>query len=175
MFSFQIYAGKFGDKTEHGLSHRVVMDLMEQYYHQNHHVYFDNFYGSPKFLKDLASKDTFAWETIHIDCGPFSDDFKYSKFANGDSIFIHEDNIVSVHWKDKRDVFLISSIHNNECADVPKRKNEIISKPTMIIEYKAYMGGVNKWDQYLSYYSLGRKSIKWWKKVFFRLFEMCEM
>ena len=149
------------------------MDLMEQYYHKNHHVYFDNFHSSPKLLKDLAAKDTFACGTMRIDHGLFSDDFKYSKVAVGDSIFIHEDNIVSVHWKDKRDVFLISSIHNNECVDVPKRKDEIISKPTMIIQYHTYMGRVDKCDQYLSYYSLGPKSIKWQKKVFFRLFELC--
>ena len=158
---FQIYTGKCGGKAEHGLSHRVVMDLMEQYYHKNHHVYFDNFHSSPKLLKDLAAKDTFASGTMRIDHGLFSDDFKYSKVAVGDSIFIHEDNIVSVHWKDKRDVFLISSIHNNECVDVPKRKDEIISKPTMIIQYHTYMGRVDKCDQYLSYYSLGPKSIKW--------------
>ena len=149
------------------------MDLMEQYYHKNHHVYFDNFYSSPKLLKDLAAKDTFACGTMRIEHGLFSDDFKYSKVAVGDSIFIHEDNIVSVHWKDKREVFLIFSIHNNECVDVPQRKDEIISKPIMIIQYNTYMGGVDKCDQYLSYYSLGRKSIKWWKKVFFRLFELC--
>lgn len=35
------------------------------------------------------------------------------------------------------------------------------------------MGGVDKCDQYLSYYSLVRKSLKWWVKVFFRLLEMC--
>ena len=34
------------------------------------------------------------------------------------------------------------------------------------------MGGVDKCDQYLSYYALPRKSMKWWEKVFFRLFEM---
>ena len=145
---------------------------MEHYYHKNHHVYFDNFYSSPKLLKDLAAKDTFDCGSICIDRGLFSDDFKYSKLAVGDSIFIHEDNIVSIHWKDKRDVFLVSSIHNNECVDAPKRKDEIISKPTMIIQYNTYMGGVDKCDQYLSYYSLGRKSIKCRKKVFFPLFEL---
>ena len=35
------------------------------------------------------------------------------------------------------------------------------------------MGGVDKCDQYLSYYSVGRKTQNWWKPIFFRLFEMC--
>ena len=61
----------------------------------------------------------------------------------------------------------------NECVDVPKKKDEIISKPSIIIKRNTYMGSVDKCDQYLSYYSLGRKSIKWWKKVFFCLFGLC--
>ena len=85
------------------------------------------------------------------------------KLAARDSAFIHEDNIVSVHWKDRRDVFLISSIHN-----VLMCKREM-----MKIFQSQHMGSADKCDQYLSHYSLGRKSIIWWKKVFFRLFELC--
>ena len=42
----------------------------------------------------------------------------------------------------------------------------------MILEYNKYMNGVDKCDQYLTYYSLGRKARKWWEKVFFRLCEL---
>ena len=34
------------------------------------------------------------------------------------------------------------------------------------------MNGVDKCGQYLYYYSMGRKSIKWWKRAFFRLIEL---
>ena len=34
------------------------------------------------------------------------------------------------------------------------------------------MGGVGQCDQLLSSYSLNRKSVKWWKKVFFRMLEV---
>ena len=42
----------------------------------------------------------------------------------------------------------------------------------MILKYNKYMNGVDKCDQYLTYYSLGRKARKWWEKVFFRLCEL---
>ena len=32
--------------------------------------------------------------------------------------------------------------------------------------------GVNKSDQMMSYYAFPRKSVKWWKKLFFRLFDL---
>ena len=35
------------------------------------------------------------------------------------------------------------------------------------------MGGVDKCDQYLSYYTVSRRSMKLWKKVFFQLLELC--
>ena len=35
------------------------------------------------------------------------------------------------------------------------------------------MEGLDKCDQFLSYYAMGRKSAKWWKKVFFRMLELC--
>ena len=47
-----------------------------------------------------------------------------------------------------------------------------IDKPVMICAYNSYMGVVDKCDQFLSYCSVDRKSMKWWKKVFFRLFEL---
>ena len=34
------------------------------------------------------------------------------------------------------------------------------------------MNGVDRSDQLLSYYSLNRKSVKWWEKVHWRLFEL---
>ena len=50
-------------------------------------------------------------------------------------------------------------------------QGEVI-KPLMVQSYNMNMGGVDRFDQRLSYYSLSRKSKKWWKKVFFRLSEM---
>ena len=47
-----------------------------------------------------------------------------------------------------------------------------IVKSEIIVEYNKYMNGVDKCDQYLNYSSVARKSIKWWKKVFFRMLEL---
>ncbi len=45
--------------------------------------------------------------------------------------------------------------------------------PTAIRDYNQFMGGVDLTDQQLSYYSLTqRRTIKWWKKVFWRLIDI---
>ena len=168
---FQIYTGASESGAEQGLASRVVFDLMEPYLDKAYHLYVDNFYTALKLLQDLEKRKTYACGTVRINRGEFPQSFKEAKLEVGDSIFIRINNILAVHWKDKRDVFVMSSIHGNGEDMIQRYKGEI-SKPTMIGAYNMKMGGVDKCDQRLSYYSLNRKSFKWWKKVFFRLFEM---
>jgi hypothetical protein len=40
------------------------------------------------------------------------------------------------------------------------------------LDYNKYKTGVDRSDQMLSYYSFERKTIKWWKKLFFHLFDL---
>ena len=53
------------------------------------------------------------------------------------------------------------------------KEKQPIPCPTMIIDYNNYMGGVDLTDQYLPYYSMTtRQTMKWWKKVFWRLLDI---
>ena len=45
-------------------------------------------------------------------------------------------------------------------------------KPKVVDDYNRSMNGVDKADQYTVYYSFIRKSRKWWRKLFFWLFEV---
>ena len=76
--------------------------------------------------------------------------------------------------RNPRDVLLLSTIHLNEMVEIPKHRDEqeSICNPKLNFDYNVHMNGVDKCDQYLSYYSLTRKSRKWWKKIFFRLVEI---
>ena len=42
-------------------------------------------------------------------------------------------------------------------------------KPVVINDYNQYMLGVDKLDQFASYYSFLHKSVKWWKMIFWML------
>ena len=54
-------------------------------------------------------------------------------------------------------------------VDVPRRNGEVKEKAVCIFQYNMFMKGVDRADQYLSYYSLLRKTVKWPKKVVFWL------
>ena len=44
-----------------------------------------------------------------------------------------------------------------------------VSCPEIIADYNQFMGSVDLCDQYSCYYSVGRKNMKWWRKVVWRL------
>jgi hypothetical protein len=46
-----------------------------------------------------------------------------------------------------------------------QRRHEQVKKPICISHYNMFMKGVDRADQYLAYYSLLRKTVKWMKKV----------
>lgn len=49
---------------------------------------------------------------------------------------------------------------------------EDVVKPIVICRYNDFMGGVDIADHYIASYSFTRKSIKWWRKVFFWALEV---
>jgi hypothetical protein len=69
-------------------------------------------------------------------------------------------------------------MHNASVTTVMKRPKGEKDKrplpcPTCIADYNEYMGGVDLMDQQLSYYSLTRRrTLKWWKKVFWHLIDI---
>ena len=46
---------------------------------------------------------------------------------------------------------------------------ETINKPSIVTDYNAHMSGVDIADQVMVYYSCGRRTLKWYKRVFWRL------
>ena len=73
--------------------------------------------------------------------------------------FSNENNCFIQIYKDKKDVYFASNFKQNieDIKDYYNEKNR----------------GVDIMDQYISYYNIERRSIKWWKKVFFFGIEVC--
>ena len=68
---------------------------------------------------------------------------------------------------------MFCDVHGTGSVEVTRRGDEqSFQKPVIINEYNKFMGGFNQCDQLLSSYSLNRKSVKWWKKVFLRMLEV---
>jgi hypothetical protein len=86
----------------------------------------------------------------------------------GQSAFRRKGDIMVQVWKDKRLVRMISTIRDATIVNAGRkdRKTKMeIKKPYAIVQYNKFKKGVYRADQYLSYYSVLRKSVKWSKKV----------
>jgi len=63
---------------------------------------------------------------------------------------------------------MISTIHDATIVNTgrkDRKTNMEIKKPYAVVQYNKFMKGIDSADQYLSYHSILRKTVKWSKKV----------
>ena len=161
---FQVYTGRSEAPGEFGLAYRVVMNLAEPYLGSYHHVYFDNFFASLQLHIDLLAKKTYVCSTLRLNRPGLPNEIRKCKLKSpGEMLKRQSGNFLATVWYDKRQVALLSTNQNpNDKLEV-RENDQVISKPVAISNYTKYMGGVDRADQYRSYYPVGRESKKWWK------------
>ena len=153
------------------------MKLIEQYQGKWHCVFVDNYYTSPQLLLDLLAHGTYCIGTVKTKRKYFPVQLIPSKTMNpGTFRFATAGNLTAVWWRDRRDVYALSKMHNQSVATVLKcpkgsRDKQPLPCPCIIDDYNQYMGGVDLTDQHLSYLHHDR-TLKWWKKVFWRLIDI---
>ena len=181
VLSFQVYTGSENGKDK-GVGRRVVLDLLNGYQGKNHLLYVDNFYTSVELLLDLLKIGVYCTGTARTNRKYFPKELVPPKttMEMGNYRFAVSEKflLTAAWWKDRRDVFIMSSLHKQATETVLKRpkgskdKKEV-SCPSMVVDYNQHMGGVDLTDQHISYYSMsGRKTLKWWKKVMWRLLDI---
>jgi hypothetical protein len=75
--------------------------------------------------------------------------FRSKKLKKGEVVAFQRGKVTTMRWKEKRDVSILSTIHNAEMKTVNKRGKQII-KPAAAISYNDTMGGVDKIDQHIA-------------------------
>lgn len=176
VLSLHFYTGAADNPEKKGLANKVVMDLVQMYEGKNHFLYVHNFYTSPALLIDLLKKEIYCIGTVRTNRKGFPKGLlpPNASMPQGSYRFASSSthNLTAVWWKDRKDVFVMSTLHKTAIEEVMKRPKGAKEKkstpcPSMIVDYNQNMGGVDLTDQYLSYYSLTtRRTLKWWKKVF---------
>ena len=166
--SFQIYSG-----TGQPLA-KTVMELLKSSYGKWHHLYMDNYYNSVELAKILLQKKVRVCGTIRKNRG-FPEKLNSAKLDMFEACHRREGDVLAQLWRASKTkmVRMVSTIHNATLIDTKKKcrkTNCPIKKPESILDYNKYMKGVDRADQYLSYYPIYRKTIKWSKKVCMYLF-----
>ncbi|CAF3603311.1 unnamed protein product [Rotaria sordida] len=97
------------------------------------------------------------------------------KISSGQQVYKSTDNMLALKWYDKREVTILSTIHQPQMRftgkNNPKTKQPI-RKPISIIDYNSKRGAIDKVYMQTSFVECIRKSVKWYRKLFFHMLDL---
>lgn len=189
---FDLYCGKHRAQplSSNGLTFDVVMELVKPYHFQGYQVFMDNFYTSPTLVQELllvgirsTGTLTTSRRGVPPDVVQMKAALKHSSVARGTGYYIREPTspIVYVCWRDRECVTLISTAHPGHQEGTAKRRSKDstgqcvtldVPLPSVVKQYNTFMGGVDKSDQLISYHRMTRQTKRYWKTIFYHLFEV---
>ena len=175
--NFQIYTGREARMTEHGLSHRVVMDMCQMLQGTQAEVYFDNFFTSVRLMKDLKLLNIQACGSVRANRRDLPAEAVPKKgrpaLRRHETKVAQRDELVFAHWQDTKPVCILSKFHDPVATGTVRRRKDgerkNISVPACLADYQANMKGVDLCDQMVGYFLLNHRSWKWWRRIFFHM------
>lgn len=172
ILDFIVYVGKETNPQENasglGATGEIVNSLLEPYLNKGHSLFTDNFYTS-------LTLSTFLYEKKTNSCGTVRQNRKQmpildKKLKRGECDWRSSENFLVVKWKDRRDVVMLTNLHQNKMITLPRKDrvtNENVQKPLCVLECNKQMGAVDRSDMMISSIDSTRKSINWYKKTIF--------
>ena len=95
--------------------------------------------------------------------------------SRGDVAFQYHGPLTAGKWRDKRDVHFLLTFLREDMKMIERYSaagtKESVEKPAIVCDYNQNMFGVDIADQLTVYYACGRRSVKWYKRVFWRLLD----
>lgn len=187
VFEFQIYTGKRDDQsTEFGLGANVVKSLTQKLVDEGYrgHVTFDNFFASYDIQQYLYNNGIYATATVNSNRADLPLVVKHAKkkniprsqkinLARGEFRWRTKNNVAFVMWQDTKLVTLLTTaFHPKVNKTFCDRTQKDVSKraflcPSTVLQYTERMGGVDRFDQKRTTYEVGRRSKRWWLRIFY--------
>jgi Transposase IS4 len=138
---------------------------------EGYHMFTDRLYTNLQLGEEFLKLKAHLTGTIMMNRKNIPLSIKNAKVKPGETIACVKNNQLLLAWKDKRIVTMYTNFYSNDNKIVKRiirgGEEEIIAKPDMVINYTKYMGGVDTADQYTAAYPFLRKTLKWWRKLFF--------
>lgn len=156
-----------------GQSANDVITLLRPFFEKGHTVITDNWYTNPHLYNLLHKHKTNAFGTVRKnrrDMPHIEGNLRKGRFD-----YRCTDNLLALRWRDKKDVWMLSSVHEPKIIET-SRRNYITGlpklKPECVANCNIKMGSVDFVDIVLSTLNSFRKCVKWYKKFFFYLLDI---
>lgn len=177
---FDVYTGKSDTPQEDGMTgEKVVTNLASVIKNKNCLVAFDNFFTTYPLMKRLLEDNTYAIGTVRSNRKGLPDMMhnKQPKLKRGEFMFGVKQSIAAVKWMDNNPVCFFSNYCSPKNTSTVFRKTHDGSKlgvscPQVVSQYNEIMGGVDRFDQLRECYEVGRRSTKWWHRLFYYFLDM---
>ncbi|XP_023213010.1 piggyBac transposable element-derived protein 4-like [Centruroides sculpturatus] len=152
---------------------RVVLTLMESLLDKGHRLFLDNYYSSPKLYDTLARYKTDVVGTVRMNRKDLPPGMKNKVLKPGEVCSWYRGRLMALKWHDKRDVCMLSTIHDGSMRSHKGRGRKTTMKPAAVLDYNKGMGGVDLADQCISNYAIKKKRMKkFYIKMFLHLVEI---
>jgi hypothetical protein len=125
----------------------------------------------------LWHADTYACGTVRANRKGIPKDLGKIKMKDqGKSVTKQKGNMRVTVWRDKKNITILQTNSSGDATSVSRRQKDGSSKdvpcPESIKLYNQFMNGVDHADQLRATYNTARKTLKWWKYLFFFLFDV---
>lgn len=170
---FSIYTGKLKGLVP--ISEKVVMTLASHLLDQGYNLFLDNWFSSPSLFRKLFNRKTNVTGTVRLNRRNMPPNMKTKpKLKKGETLAASSGDMLALVWKDKKNVNMLTTMHKDTIRDTGKksRTGKAVRKPIACSSYSKGMGGVDLNDQISVFYKSPRKTIKWYKKIFFYMLDM---
>ncbi|CAF4493863.1 unnamed protein product, partial [Didymodactylos carnosus] len=140
---------------------------------KGHNLFLDSWFTSPTLFEKLHTRSIGVCDTARANRAglPKFED----KSGKGQQVYQSTDNMLALKWFDKREGIMLSTIHEPRIQftgkNDPKTKRPI-QKPVSVIDYNSNRGAIDKVDMQTSFVEYVRKSVKWYKKLFFHMLDL---
>jgi hypothetical protein len=175
----------FGSITSESLIHpelpisaRIVLHLYNNLLEsipnsEGYHLYVDRYYTSVSLAEELLKMKCYLTGTIRRDRKFLPRQIRKptSKFRTVIRYRSRKSKLLALLWRDKRIITILSSYDTGSMKNVSRITRGgyqvELKKPEVILNYNKFMGGVDRADQLGSIHCFLRKTLKWWRKIFF--------
>ena len=122
-------------------THVTLTELTRKIEGHSHKLYMDNFFSSPELFDDLVKKQIYCCGTVRPNRRGMPQDLrlKTTKLKRGDIRVRTRDDLTAILWRDKRDVCMLTNIHNAPAEDNFCNERGKAIKPQIVMDYNHHM------------------------------------
>ena len=172
--NFHIHTTKIERDEENGelVGEAIIFKLAAKYLNKGYIIYMDNWFTSPNVILKLLDFKTYGVGTAKPNRLNFPQMLTKYEVIKGDVLYFSANNILALRFSDRKEVYFLTSYTKQmEMISIDKPHKQAC-RPMCIDDYNKNMGGVDKHDQKLASFSILRRSLKWYRKLFIYLFDM---